>query len=414
MYQEKKSFLRKISCYAVLLFALSSFAQEQKPDLNFYGFVRNDFYYNSRQNDESMDGVFHIAPKPVIQEGGKDKNAVSEAEMLSVSTRVGLDVEGADMFGAKISAKIEADFAGSGSSYFVLRLRQAYTKFDWTKSELLIGQTWHPLFGSVFPDVISINTGSPFQPFNRSPQVRYVYKLNDVFSLSAAAVYQMQYTSQGPNGASTTYMKQAVVPDLFVGIENKTKHWTSGAGFDTKTIKPVIDASITSLSAMVYTQYVDSKFQFRLKGLWGQNMSDYLLMNGYGVSQIDENTGKETGYTNFDIFTSWLNIVYGSKWRVGLYAGFSQNLGTNKDLVEVGGVGEFAVYSRGFYKDQQLFSDQVYRASVYVSHNLPRFSFGAEYNFTAVQYGKLQRDGRTNENTWVNNYRIAANVVYHF
>lgn len=406
--------LQVVTCFLFLFLSFPLLAQEQKAAFKFYGFVRNDFYYNSRQNEQSIDGIFHIMPKPVVLEDSKDKNAVSEAVMISVASRLGLDVKGVDMLGAKTSAKIEADFAGSGSTYFFLRLRQAYAKFNWEKSELLIGQTWHPLFGGVSPSVVSLNTGSPFQPFNRSPQLRYVYKLNDVFSLSAAGIYQMQYTSQGPNGASTAYMKQAIVPDLFLGIECKTQYWIAGVGFDTKTIKPNADTSISSFSATAYTQYVKSKFQFRLKGLWGQNMSDYMLINGYGVSKIDENSGKATEYTNFNIFTSWLNIVYGSKWKVGMFAGFSQNLGTDKDLLETAGVGEYTVYSRGFYSDSQLFADQIYRVSAYVSYNLPKLSFGAEYNFTNVQYGKIQQNGRTKDNTWVDNQRVAANIIYHF
>ena len=411
---QKNGLLSQGIIYFLLLFiSFPLFAQEQQTTFKFYGFIRNDFFYNSRQNEQAIDGAFHIAPQPAVIEDGKDKNAVPEAGMLSIATRLGVDVKGLDMLGAQTSAKVEADFAGSGSTYFLLRIRHAYAKFAWQKSELLLGQTWHPLFGSVFPNNASLNAGSPFQPFNRSPQVRYVYNLNDVFSLSAAAVYQMQYTSQGPNGPSANYLKQALVPDLFLGIEGKTEYWISGAGVNTKTIKPNTDTSITSFSATAYTQYINSKFQFRLKGLWGQNMSDHLLMNGYGVSRLDA-TGKESEYTNFNIFTSWLNIVYGSKWQLGMFAGFSQNLGTNKELVETGGVEEYSVYSRGFYSESQLFADQVYRTSAFASYNLPKLSFALEYDFTTVQYGELQKDGHTNENTGINNHRIAANVVYRF
>ncbi|WP_163631094.1 hypothetical protein [Paludibacter sp. 221] len=406
---------------------LTLHSQEQKPELKIYGFVRNDFFYNSRQNEQSLDGVFHISPKPIIKdENGKDKNAIAEAEMISVSTRLGLDVKGPDMLGAKTFAKVEADFAGSGNMYFVLRLRQAYAKFNWRHSELLIGQTWHPLFGKVFPNIISLNTGSPIQAFNRSPQISYTYNLGDYFSISAAALYQMQYMSQGPEGTSANYMKRAILPNFFIGIENKTQNWTNGIGFDTKTIKPNPNASLTSISATIYTQYVDSKFQFRLKTLWGQNLSDHLMMNGYGVSKFDEITMKETEYTNFDeitmketeytnfdILTSWINLVYGKTWRIGLFAGYSQNLGSNKELAE-SATGNFAVYSRGFYQTEQLFADCLYRASLYLSYNLPKLSFGAEYNFTSIMYGNIQNNGRTTNNYWVDNHRIAASIIYTF
>lgn len=415
MTEERSPLLKIFICCLLVLQTCSLFAEEKKTSFKFYGFVRNDFFYNSRQNEQSVDGVFNIIPRPVLKdEHGKDKNAESEAEMLSICSRLGLDVRGMNMMGAQTFAKIEADFAGSGSTYFMLRLRQAYFKMNWTKSELLIGQTWHPLSGNVMPNIISLNTGAPFQPFNRSPQLRYTYKLNDVFSVSAAALYQMQYTSQGPNGASSSYMKRAILPDFFIGIESRTEHWQNGIGFDAKTLKPS-QATITSLSAMAYTQYVNPKFQFRLKGIWGQNMSDHLMINGYGVRKLEEESGvvSELDYVNFNVFTSWLNIVYGQKWRVGMFAGFSQNLGTDKDLAQTQS-GNYIVYSRGFYKDEQLYADCVVRGGAFLSYNLSKLSFGLEYNFTTAEYGKIQSNGRTKENTWAPNHRISANAIYTF
>ena len=257
----------------ILFFTISSvLIAQESAKIKIYGFVRNDFYYNSRQNTEAIDGLFHLFPKPIEMSAGIDKNAVPQAEMLSIATRLGLDINGSDILGAKSSAKIEADFAGFNSNFYVIRIRHAYTKLNWAKSELLVGQTWHPLFGSVMPTGPSLNAGAPFQPFNRSPQVRYKYNFCSAFSMMAAGSYQMQYTSQGPNtslatnGANPSYLKNAMLPDLFLGAECKTKHWTSGLGIDVKTIKPAIE-TLTSKSLVAYTQFIDSKFQFKAKSL---------------------------------------------------------------------------------------------------------------------------------------------------
>jgi len=120
--------------------------------------------------------------------------------MLSVNTRLGFDITGTSVLGAKTSGKIEADFAGFGTTYYVFRIRQAYMKLNWDKTELLIGQTWHPLFGNVVPTTFSANAGAPFQPFNRSPQVRLKQNLSSTLSFTAAALYEMQYCTQGPSG----------------------------------------------------------------------------------------------------------------------------------------------------------------------------------------------------------------------
>lgn len=402
------------------LLACGATAQEgeEKTKLKFYGFIRNEFYINSRQNEQANDGIFHSTPKPVlIGEDGKDKNAIPEAEMLSICTRLGLDVSRPNLLGAYTTAKLEADFAGASSTYFVLRLRHAYAKFSWEKSDLLIGQTWHPMC-NVAPTVVSLNTGAPFQPFNRSPQVRYTYRAGKVFSVSAAASYQMQYSSKGPDYAdpakvvtSPIFMKRALLPDLFVGAEARGDYWLTGVGFETKTIKPSLTATNTSFSAAAYTQYIKDKFQFKAKALWGQNMSDCNMLNGYGVSRVGEN-GEHLEYTDFNMLSSWVNVVYGKKWRIGMYAGFAQNFGTDKALAAVDG--KYSVYSRGFYESGQLYADQLYRVSVYGNYTLKKLSFGLEYNYSATAYGTLQADGRTAGNVWAGNHRLAANVFYHF
>ena len=211
----------------LLFIAVTTLIFAQEPTkVKVYGFVSNDFFYNSRQNVEMVDGIVQLFPKPIEMSAGVDKNDVAQAEMISVNTRLGIDLTGSTILGAKSTGKIEADFAGFGTSYYVFRIRQAYMKLNWDKSELLVGQTWHPLFGSVVPTTFSSNAGGPFQPFNRSPQVRFKESLSKTLSLTAAAIYEMQYASQGPittlapTGISPLFMKNAIAPDLFIGLEN--------------------------------------------------------------------------------------------------------------------------------------------------------------------------------------------------
>ena len=63
--------------------------------------------------------------------------------------------------------------AGRGPSYSTIRLRHAYFNLDWGKTAGLVGQTWHPLFGDVSPQILNLSVGAPFQPFSRAPQIRY-------------------------------------------------------------------------------------------------------------------------------------------------------------------------------------------------------------------------------------------------
>ncbi len=343
---------------------------------------------------------------------GVDKNAVAQAEMLSVNTRLGVDITGTPVLGAKTSGKIEADFAGFGTSYYVFRIRQAYMKLNWDKTELLIGQTWHPLFGSVVPTNFAANAGAPFQPFNRSPQVRLKQNLSSTLSFTASALYEMQYASQGPLGTINTYMKNALAPDLFVGLENKTKHWTNGVGVDFKSIKPDVKY-VSSLSAVAYSQYIDSKFQVKAKAIYGENLSDQLMIGGYGVSKYAADSTTVLKYTNFNNLSTWLNVVYGSKFQVGLLLGLLQNLGTNADLALRKG-GKYTAYGYGYYDATQLIVDHLYRVSPQVSYNLSNVKFGLEYDFTTAAYGTLQHDGSAANPYSVNNHRVLASVMYIF
>lgn len=403
---------KKLFLLPFLLFSLlNGFAADPSVGYQLYGFVRNDFYINSRQNFEVLDGLFSIFPKPVdINTNGKDKNAVPNAEMLSVATRLGIDFRGTPIMGAKSTAKIECDFAGISTSYYLIRIRQAYLKLNWEKTELLVGQTWHPLFGSVLPTVPSLNTGSPFQPFNRSPQVRAKRMLTNELSVIGSVNYQMQYMSQGPLGASPSYLKNALLPDIFVGLESKSKHWISGVGFDTKMLK-INDARLSSGSAVAYTQYADNQLQIKAKAIYGQNLSDHLMIGGYGIS--NESTTNNIVYTNFNTLSSWLNLVYGTKVQTGIFVGFSQNLGTNENL-NIDAAGKITAYGYGFYADTQQLMDRIYRIAPHITYNLSNFKLGFEYELTSADYGKIQGNGRIENSSAATNHRAMATISYIF
>lgn len=431
--------LKKLLTIIFVSLTTIAVAEDSATKVKIYGYVGNDFFYNSRQNVEMVDGIIQLFPKPVcLNASNQDVNGTAQAEMLSVNSRLGADITGTPILGAKTSGKIEADFAGFSTTYYVFRIRQAYMKLNWDKTELLVGQTWHPLFGSIMPTTFSANAGGPFQPFNRSPQVRVKQTLTNTLSVSAAAIYEMQYASQGQltattTGASNVFMKNAIVPDLFVGLENKTTYWTTGAGIDFKTLKPdaLNSATVSSLSAVAYAQYVNKKIQLKAKATFGENLSDQLMLGGYGVSQYGtgNDSTKVLGYTNYKNGNVWVNAVYGTKFQVGLLVGLSENMGTNSDLAINSKTKKFTSYGYGFYENTDLNAnlkktdasyfgqqilDHLYRIAPQVSYNLPNMKFGLEYDFTSAAYGTLQKDGTSLNNSTVNNHRILASVMYIF
>ena len=143
-----------ILIFLCLITVSGSFAQMQDFKFKFYGQIRTDFYYNSRANEETVDGLFYMYPKDKVRDPeGNDVNSTPNSNFYTLYSRLGVDVAGPKLGTAKTSAKVEVDFRGTGTSYSVIRLRHAYLNLDWGKSALLLGQNWHPLFGDVSPQI---------------------------------------------------------------------------------------------------------------------------------------------------------------------------------------------------------------------------------------------------------------------
>ena len=394
-------------------------AQVKDFSYKFYGRVRTDVFYNSRHNVESVEGAFFMYPKDVqLDPNGEDLNAVSNSGDFIFCTRLGLDITGPMLFNAKTTAKIETDFGGFSTSvlgnFTTLRIRHAYVNLDWGRSSLLVGQTWHPLFGEVLPSIVNLNTGCPFQPFSRSPQLQYNYKFSR-FNIKAAAVFQNQYRSSGPLGSKMLeYSRDAVLPEMFAGIDYRKEGHIVGVGADVLTLTPrtqstkgeltyKVSERNVSASLLAFASYSSEWWKLNAKTIYGQNNVHTLSLGGYGVTSIDPVTGAYD-YVNFNHSTSWVNVVYGKKWQVGLFGGFTKNLGTNKPLVS-----SSMTYGMG------MDIDKLYNMSVQTDYNIKNFTIGVEYSYSVADYGTIQTaTGKVTNTHAADNHRIAALCNYSF
>ena len=108
----------------------------------------------------------------------------------------------------------------------------------------------------MMPDVFSLETGAPFTPFSRTPQIRYDYETKNV-KLTATALYQFQYTSYGPNGASFDYARNAIIPEMYFQGIIKSGDFMMGLGVDVLTLKPRTQYNVTE-KTIVNTPVVDA------------------------------------------------------------------------------------------------------------------------------------------------------------
>ena len=422
----------------VALVAVSGMAQiklGKDVNLKIYGHVRTDIFYNSRANTESVDGLFYSFPKDeVFDANGNDINSSDNSNMYTVYSRMGFDFTGPMIGKAKTSAKIEFDFRGNGNDNLsALRLRHAYFNFDWGKNKVLVGQTSHPFFGEVSPQILNLNTGSPFQPFGRAPQIRYRYN-SGALQLQAAAVWQSQFKSHGPtaddgtgkgNARNQYPHKNSNIPELALGIDYKANGWIVGVGIDMLSIVPrtkatvpdllssstenatttyKVDERLTTVSYEAHVKYQKDKLFFAAKSTLGSNFTHTSMLGGYAVKSQDAITG-EREYTPFRNSSNWINIVSGKKWKPGIFIGYIKNLGTADDM-EMGD--NKAIYGTGTNIDQ-LFS-----GTFELTYNVPHWKIGAEYNYTSAWYGTTQKNGKVTDTHAVGNNRLVLSATYSF
>jgi len=423
--------MKTISTILLVLFTLTSFSQEKKNvktkqfSLEIYGFIRSEFYYDSYKGlNAAMDNFYLV---PLYK--GKDANdqhinQQGIANYTAMATRFGMKINGPEILGAKSSANFETDFAGIVTEYpEVLRLRKAFVKLDWEKSSLLIGQTWHPLWSggtAFFPRVGGLNTGSPFNPFSRSPQIDYDYRMGKL-SLSITALYENHYTSKGfypvPNTNSKNLAKRnAVIPEMVLGLNYTTKSVTVGVAGQYNAVKPIDVTDMNyvtselnnSLAGMAFLGYKKDKLYILAKGLVGQNMVNLTMFGGYGVKDYNTTTGEMT-YTNYNNYSALFNIVYGKKVQVGFFAGLSGNMGTSDALYNFDGQPRIA----GMLTNIKT----TYRMSPQITYNVKNMSFTAEYEMTTADYGSGNfnfTDGLYDDKVSVTNNRLFLMVMYHF
>jgi len=411
--------MKKLSILFLIFLSLGAFSQDflTKKGMKFElsGFVRNDFILDSRENVDACDHLLELLPKsPLYDSNGEDIYAHPSAHFLNTFTRFGTRFSGLELGGSKVSAYVEVDFTG-GTVTNSIRFRHAYTLFEWEKTKLLFGRTWHPTFiEKVYPSTLNENTGLPFQVFNRSPQLRLTHRLDDHLDLIAAAVYQFKYSNTGPNGKSYEYQRNAVVPNLHAQLQYYNTNWVLGAAVDWKMIQPrtyttggnlatyKTNEKLSTFALLAYLKYTKDLFEFKAKTMFGQNVCESLLPSGYAVATYDYYTGAET-YTPFNHIYNWVNVTYGKEWKVGLYVGYLKNLGTSENVV--GDIYGFATNV-----------DMSYKISPQLIYNYKNFMFGWEMSLTTAAYGTndLNDKAKVKDTETVSNFRNMVSIAYNF
>ena len=366
---------------------------QDKPSfgIKFTGYVKNDINFDSRQTVDVREGHFLLYPQNIKEDkNNKDINAAPSFNILAIQSRLIGNITGPDAFGAKTSGVIEADFFGNADADVNgFRLRHAFLKLNWDKTELLAGQFWNPLFiVQSFPEVISFNTGAPFEPFARNPQLKLTRKMNK-FSISATAYSQRDYSSTGPKGTSSVYLRNSAIPDANLlltyacGSDN-----LFGLGGDYKVLVPELETakgfktneSLGSISATAFSKIKIKNITWKLQAVFAQNAYDLTMLGGYAVknTNYDTLTGLKE-FTNYNTVSGWTELytTFG-KCTAGVFGGYTKNLGTPFNILPGS-----TIYARGTN------INYVYRVSPRFMVTNEKTTIGLELEYTTAAYGKV-------------------------
>ncbi len=404
--------------FTTFLIVISTFAlQAQDFGIKFSGFAKTDVFLNTRKSSEIREGHFYYYPTNISKDAeGNDKNEFLNFNMLSIQSRLTGKISAPDFLGAKTSGVIEFEFFGtSDADINGLRMRHAALDLDWGSTKLKIGQYWNPLFiEDAFPKVVAFNTGAPYQPFSRNPQIRLALLPSKNFEINLAAMSQRDFSSLGPNGGSSEYLRNSPLPIVNLGVKVRSSSVFFAANGQYKVIRPRISSATgagyentETVSGLIANALVkvspSDDFYFTVHGLYGQNATDMLMLGGYVSTVLDASKGTEKYYP-LNIISSWLDMQYGKNLAVGLFAGYSKNLGASEENINI-----IANYARGADIDQLL------RISPRITYQEGKVMLAAELDYSQAAYGNQNiTNGKVENTTNVSNIRLLLAAYLFF
>ena len=400
-------------------------AEQKKPkewDASIYGWVRTEYNFDSRQSAYAREYNLNLYPlDEKLDSNGKDINAAGASNFLAITSRLGVNFRGPDVWGAKASGKIEGDFfgntelnktSGGTGSIGLLRLRHATATLAWPKTSVTFGQTWYPTFvPEVFPGVVNFNTGILFNPFGWAGQIRVKQKITPEFSVDLIAYKDREQITANATGA---YANSATInssmPTLHAQLQYKNKNIFAGIGAEYQSLKPVIesnalasDEKLNSEMFFGFFKYSDEKVVAKLYGITGGNLHHLSMIGGF--AGYTETNGQQS-YKPSKTSAFWVDLASNNaKIAPGVFFGYTKNSGVDE--------GYKNLYMRGVSGTRVL--DNVWRASARVEFKQNKFNIAPEIEYTAAKYGDTQPNATAGGKiTNLANLRGVLRVIYSF
>jgi len=389
-----------------------------KVSVDFYGFIRHDAFFDSRQVIGAGENLVPLYPSDIVKDvNGEDINAASQFHMLSVLSRAGVKLKGPEVLNAKTSGLLEGEFFGSSEAGInQFRVRHAYITLDWEKTQLGIGQFWHPMVVlECLPNVVNYSTGSPIFALNRNPQVRLTQKLNSKFKVMAAAISQRDFTPD-----NTAY-RNASMPSMHLQFQYKSEKFVAGIAQQYENLRPQLSTTsgetllasnerVHSFTTMAYASLKTKPLKISSAIMLAQNAASLVMLGGYvGYSRPGEVDVFETMNTR----SAWIDFqqLTTKKIALGLYLGGVKNAGVNNPVEGAIATtyGVTSAWGAVSATEGDRTINHLYRVVPRVDFNLNKsLKFRFEIERTSAEWADAQIDA-----TGIGNEITATNYRFH-
>ena len=398
--------MKKIFLLSFLLMGMAAMAAPADTSqwrFRMHGFVNPVLFADSRQVVSGREGMMLFFPAaPAFDADGVDLNGIPLLNMLAITARLNLTIEGPDVLGAKMRGFIEGDFTGATDPTInMFRLRHAYLDMSWQHHSILAGQYWHPMvIHEIMPMTQPLNMGAPFHPYARYNQFRYRFHTG-CFEALAVAAFQLDNKSQGPNGGSTSYLRNAMVPEMNVQLRYNGQNVMVGVAANYRRLLPhtsyVADllgnvrqcrTTYDHISYSVFGRLRMGGWTLKAQTLLSDDLYEICSVGGY-LSQYVAPSNAGEGHYNYAPWTYttvWADLGRNKgHWRPGIFMGYGRN---NDFGLSVENNTE--VYGRGF-NIEYLYRVQP-RIEYFAGNGL---TLSLELEHTFAQYGQRVTDGTT-------------------
>ncbi len=400
--------------------------QEKEVELKLYGFIRHDIMYDSRQTVDVREASVLMWPADVkYDQTGYDINSASQMQMLGILSRAGLRLSMNNILKAKFTGVLEGDYFGNAEAGInEFRLRHAWMNLDWGKTQLGIGQFWHPLtIPDMFPGTVNFSGGAPYMPFNRNPQVRLTQQLSKNLMIQATALSQRDFTSN-----TAPYINSST-PSTNLQLQYKTKDFLFGIAGHYEHIRPKLSSGtlnlgsnerLNSFTGMAFTRINTKPMTIRAQATFAQNGGSFIMLGGF-VGYTPNDGGLEV-YKTMDTQSYWIDITGNSKkWIPGFFAGYIKNNGVRNNPYHA--ADGYSAMAYGFPATVSGIGagngsrtiNYTYRIAPRIEYKMRNLKFGFEPEYSLAQWGDGNYEGTADTNLKdVGNLRLIFATTFTF